>query len=108
VSEVEKCFGLNSDPVAACECWESDALAELEEGLKDCIIKESEKNVTDAFKVCKGAVSTCNKAETEAIPVLVACSKTEADLVAEAETVANNIVALEGAKTAVEAAAASR
>ena len=108
VSEVEKCFDLNSDPAAACECWESDALAELEEGLKGCVIKESEKNVTDAFKACKGAVSSCNKAEAEAIPVLVACSKTSADLVAEAETVANNIAALEGAKAAVEAAAASR
>ena len=108
VSEVEKCFGLNSDAVAACECWESDALAELEEGLKGCVIKPSEANVTAAFKECKTAVSTCNKAQTEAIPVLVACSKTEADLVAEAETVANNIAALEGAKTAVEAAAATR
>merc|ERR1711976_762695 len=108
VSEVEKCFGLNSDAVAACECWESDALAELEEGLKGCVIKPSEANVTAAFKDCKTAVSTCNKAQTEAIPVLVACSKTEADLVAEAETVANNIAALEGAKTAVEAAAATR
>ena len=106
--EVEKCFGLNSDPAAACECLESDALAELMEGLKGCVIKKSERFVTDAFMDCKRAVSTCNKAETEAIPVLVACSKTEADLVAEAETVANNIAALEGAKAAVEAAAASR
>merc|ERR1719468_1379539 len=78
------------------------------EGLKGCVIKESEKNVTDAFKACKGAVSTCNNAESEAIPVLVACSVSESDLVAEAETVANNIAALEGAKAAVEAAAASR
>ena len=108
VSEVEKCVGLNSDAVAACECWESDAVAELEEGLKGCVIKESEANVTAAFKACKGAVSTCNKAQTEAIPVIVACSKTAADLVAEAETVANNIAALEGAKTAVESAAATR
>merc|ERR1719362_175735 len=73
VAEVEKCFGLNSDPAAACECWESDALAELYEGLKGCVIKPSEANVTDAFKACKTAVSTCNKAQAEAIPVLVAC-----------------------------------
>merc|ERR1740123_1341667 len=105
VAEVEKCFGLNSDPAAACECWEGDAMAELEMGLKGCVIKESEANVTAAFKACKGAVSSCNKATSSAIPVLVACSKTEADLVAEAEQVANNIEALNQAKTAVEAAA---
>ena len=73
VAEVEKCFGLNSDAAAACECWESDAMAELYEGLKGCVIKPSEANVTDAFKACKTAVSTCNKAQAEAIPVLVAC-----------------------------------
>ena len=108
VSEVEKCFALNSDPAAACECWESDAMAELEMGLRGCVIKPSEANVTDAFKACKGAVSTCNKAQTEAIPALVNCTVTEADLVAEAETVANNIAALDSAKTAVEAVASSR
>ena len=101
VAEVEKCFGLNSDAAAACECWESDAMAELEMGLKGCVIKESEANVTAGFKSCKGAVSSCNKAQSSAIPVLVACSKTEADLVAEAEQVANNIAALDSAKTAV-------
>merc|ERR1719362_1738700 len=105
VAEVEKCFGLNSDAAAACECWESDAMAELEMDLKGCVIKESEANVTAGFKACKGAVSSCNKAQSSAIPVLVACSKTEADLVAEAEQVANNIAALDSAKTAVEAAA---
>merc|ERR1712147_269403 len=105
VAKVEECFGLNSDAAAACECWESDAMAELEMGLKGCVIKESEANVTSAFKSCKGAVSSCNKAQSSAIPVLVACSKTEADLVAEAEQVANNIAALDSAKTAVEAAA---
>ena len=107
-AEVLECFELNDDAAAACECWESDDMAELEESLKGCVIKESETNVTDAFKECKKAVSTCNKVQTEAIPVLVACSKTESDLVAEAETVANNIVALGEAKAAVEAAAASR
>merc|ERR1712115_440020 len=56
---------------------------------------------------CKGAVSSCNKAQSSAIPVLVACSKTEADLVAEAETVANNIAALDSAKAAIEAVASS-
>ena len=106
-SEVEKCVDL-TDPADACGCWESPELAALEEGLKDCIIKPSEANVTAAFKACKGAVSDCNKAESDAIPVLVACSKSESDLVAEAETVANNIAALEGAKTAVEAVATSR
>merc|ERR1712051_127741 len=105
VAEVEKCFGLNSDPAAACVCWESEAMAELEMGLKGCVIKESEANVTAGFKACKGAVSTCNKAQTESIPVLVACSKTEADLVAEAAQIANNIGALNQAKAAVEAAA---
>merc|ERR1740123_1871322 len=105
VAEVETCFGLNSDPAAACACWEGDAMAELEMGLKGCVIKESEANVTAGFKACKGAVSSCNKATSSAIPVLVACSKTEADLVAEAEQVANNIEALNQAKTAVEAAA---
>merc|ERR1711983_584406 len=106
-SEVEKCVDL-IDPAAACVCWESPELAALEEGLKDRIIKPSEANVTAAFKACKGAVSDCNKAESDAIPVLVACSKSESDLVTEAETVANNIAALEGAKTAVEAVATSR
>merc|ERR1711971_365632 len=105
VAEVEICFGLNSDPALACDCWEGDAMAELEMGLKGCVIKESEANVTAGFKACKGAVSSCNKATSSAIPVLVACSKTEADLVAEAEQVANNIGALNQAKTAVEAAA---
>merc|ERR1712051_604794 len=105
VAEVEKCFGLNSDPAAACVCWESEAMAELEMGLKGCVIKESEANVTAGFKACKGAVSTCNKAQTGSIPVLVACSKTEADLVAEAAQIANNIGALNQAKAAVEAAA---
>ena len=76
--------------------------------MKGCVIKKSERFVTNVFMDCKRAVSTCNKAQTEAIPVLVACSVSESDLVAEAETVANNIAALEGAKTAVEAAAASR
>ena len=107
VAEVEKCFGLNSDATAACECWESDALAELETGLKGCVIKPSEANVTDAFKACKTAVSTCNKAQVEAIPALVNCTQTEADLVAEAETVANNIAALDSAKAAIEAVASS-
>ena len=79
VAEVEKCFGLSSDPAAACECWESDAMTELYEGLKGCVIKESEANVTAGFKACKGAVSTCNKAQVEAIPVLVNCSKSDAD-----------------------------
>merc|ERR1712051_1106878 len=105
VAEVEICFGLNSDPALACDCWESDFMAELEMGLKGCVIKESEANVTAGFKACKGAVSTCNKAQTESIPVLVACSKTEADLVAEAAQIANNIGALNQAKAAVEAAA---
>ena len=108
VSEVEKCFALNSDPAAACVCWESDPMAELEMGLRGCVIKPSEANVTDAFKACKAAVSTCNKAQTEAIPALVNCTVTEADLLAEAETVANNIAALDSAKTAVEAVASSR
>ena len=27
VAEVEKCFDLNSDAAAACDCWESDAMA---------------------------------------------------------------------------------
>merc|ERR1712029_897166 len=70
VAEVEKCFKLNSNPTAACECWESDAMAELEKGLKGCVIKPSEANVTDTFKACKTAVSTCNKANVEAIPIL--------------------------------------
>ena len=107
VAEVEKCFKLNSNPTAACECWESDAMAELEMGLKGCVIKPSEANVTDAFKACKVAVSTCNKAQVEAIPALVNCTQTEADLVAEAETVANNIAALDSAKAAIEAVASS-
>ena len=77
-------------------------------GLRGCVIKPSEANVTDAFKACKAAVSTCNKAQTEAIPALVNCTVTEADLVAEAATVANNIAALDSAKTAVEAVASSR
>ena len=29
VAEVEKCFDLNSDAATACECWESDPMAEL-------------------------------------------------------------------------------
>ena len=82
-------------------------MAELLTGVKECLIKPSEVDVTDVFKACKGAVSTCNKAKIEAIPVLVNCSKSEAALKAEAETVANNIVALDSAKTAVEAVANS-
>merc|ERR1712032_1649441 len=107
VAEVEKCFGLNSDPAAACDCWESPVMAELEKGLKGCVIKPSEKNVTDTFKACKTAVSACNKASIEAIPVLVNCSKSEADLKAEATAVANNIAALKSAKTAISKIASS-
>ena len=107
VAEVEKCFGLNSDPAAACDCWESPAMAELEKGLKGCVIKPSEKNVTDTFKLCKTAVSARNKASIEAIPVLVNCSKSEADLKAEATAVANNIAALNSAKTAISKIASS-
>ena len=47
------------------------------------------------------------KAKIEAIPVLVNCSMSEADLKAKAETVANNIAALNSAKTAVETVAKS-
>ena len=101
-AEVEKCSNLTRDPVTACECWESDTLAEFAEGLKGCVIKPIEANVTVTFLECKAAVSTCNNAQIEAIPVLVNCSNPTTDLVAQAETVANNIAALEGAKTAVE------
>merc|ERR1712029_1183768 len=107
VAEVEKCFKLNSNPTAACECWESDSMAELEKGLKGCVIKPSEANVTDTFKACKTAVSTCNKAQVEAIPILVNCSKTEAELKAEATAVANNINSLNSAKPAIEKVAKS-
>ena len=78
LAEEEKCLLLNFDEAAACECWESPTMAELLKGVKDCVIKPSEANVTDAFKECKTAVSTCNKAQAEAIPVLVACYKSKA------------------------------
>merc|ERR1719384_2390781 len=107
VAEVEKCFKLNSNPTAACDCWESDSMAALEKGLKGCVIKPSETNVTNTFKACKTAVSTCNKAQVEAIPILVNCSKTEAELKAEATAVANNINSLNSAKTAIEKVAKS-
>ena len=107
LAEEEKCLLFNFDEAAACECWESPTMAELLKGVKDCVIKPSEANVTDVFKACKGAVSTCNKAKINAIPVLVNCSKSKADLKAKAETVANNIAALDSAKTAVEAVANS-
>merc|ERR1711902_189004 len=107
VAEVEKCFKLNSNPTAACDCWESDSMAALEKGLKGCVIKPSEANVTNTFKACKTAVSTCNKAQVEAIPILVNCSKTEAELKAEATAVANNINSLNSAKTAIEKVAKS-
>merc|ERR1719350_2755661 len=106
-AEVEKCFKLNSNPTAACDCWESDSMAELEKGLKGCVIKESEQNVTDTFKECKKAVSTCNKDRVLAIPLLVNCSKTEAEPKAEATAVANNINSLNSAKAAIEKVAKS-
>merc|ERR1719350_1930857 len=106
-AEIEKCFKLNSNPTAACDCWESDSMAELEKGLKGCVIKESEQNVTDTFKECKKAVSTCNKDRVLAIPLLVNCSKTEAELKAEATAVANNINSLNSAKAAIEKVAKS-
>ena len=58
VAEEEKCLLLNLDEAAACECWESDAMAELLTVVKECLIKPSEVNVTDVFKACKGAPAT--------------------------------------------------
>ena len=111
IEETEVCYNLTKDATGkeACGCWESKVLKDLFDDLADCNIKESEENVTARFQECKGAVSDCNKAETDAFPVYVNCSKNPIDdLKKKAELLANNINALSQAVTVIEKAAAAR
>ena len=71
-SETDVCKGLTGDE--ACNCWEGDAFQDFYKGLSGCLIKDSEKNVTDRLKECKAAVSSCNKAEREAFSLYAQCN----------------------------------
>ena len=71
-NETLVCKELTEDK--ACNCWQSDIFSDLYESVLDCIISESNKNVTDRFKTCKTAVSECNKNQTQAFSVYVNCS----------------------------------
>ena len=115
------------DKDKACECWESEEYAKLVKNIKGCVIKESEKNVTDRFKDCKDAVKICNSAQKESAPLLLNCTgssftntkeatTTEKATTAkeptntieatnEAETLKKNIKALGKAKVAIKAVA---
>ena len=85
------------DKNKTCECWEGEEYVKQVANLKGCVIKESEKNVTDRFKECKDAVQTCNSAQKKAAPLLLNCL--------DAATLKKNIKALEEAKEAVKTVA---
>ena len=111
INLTKECYKLtNVEDVSgtdACDCWESKELKDLFVNLTFCVIKDSEQNVTDRFKECKNAVSSCNKEKTAAFPVFVNCSYNPIeDLEADAKLLADNINALNQAVTAVENAAA--
>ena len=69
--ELDVCEELTGEE--ACNCWQSDIFSDLYESVLDCVIKESEANVTERFKECKNAVGDCNKLQTEAFNVYVEC-----------------------------------
>ena len=115
------------DKDKACECWESEEYVKLVENIKGCVIKESEKNVTDRFKECKEAVKTCNSAQKVSAPLLLNCTGSSftttkeatttekattakeptntTEATTEAETLKKNIKALEKAKVAIKTVA---
>ena len=70
-NETLVCKELTEDK--ACNCWQSDIFSDLYESVLDCVIKESEANVTKRFKKCKTAVGDCNKLQTEAFTVYAEC-----------------------------------
>ena len=71
IAEIDVCKELTGEE--ACDCWQSDIFSDLYESVLDCVIKESEANVTRRFKECKTAVGDCNKLQTEAFTVYAEC-----------------------------------
>ena len=77
-NETEVCKDLYGDD--ACDCWQGPDFETLYEFLSGCVIKDSEKNVTDRLKECKKAVSDCNKAQREAFSLYAQCNQVQNSL----------------------------
>ena len=87
------------DKDKACECWESEEYAKLVKNIKGCVIKESEKNVTDRFKDCKDAVKICNSGQKESAPLLLNCTGSSSTTTKEATTTEKATTAKEPTNT---------
>ena len=77
-SKIEECLEITAPAgiEEVCKCLDDDALADLYESLKDCLIKDIQDAVKMSIKECMKPVTDCKKTQTKFLPLYKQCTIT--------------------------------